>query len=422
MGGFSTAGRAGETSGQGGVAVFGGQGGVTVGGEAGVGAFGGEAGAPMVELPAVGLALGGEHTCAAFKDGSVRCWGSGSLLGRASSESIGDDELPSAGGDVDVGGPVKQLATDVFHTCALLTNGSVRCWGTPGWGKLGYPGAPHIGDDETPASVGDVDVGGPVAQIDAALEHTCAVLSNGRLRCWGRNTSGELGYPATEKAIGDDETPASAGDVPLSEDVLQVAAGLDFTCALLKSGKVECWGALTIPSRSIELGGTAVQVVAGRRFACALLDTGAVRCWGKPSFGALGYGNNDYIGDDESVADAGDVDVGAKVVQLSAGEYSICAVTVNHTLRCWGANNLGQLGYAHVEDIGDDETPSSAGDVQVGQRVALVGVSGGHTCVVLVNGAVQCWGHSQVGELGYGNKQTIGDDEEPSVAGTVQTH
>jgi alpha-tubulin suppressor-like RCC1 family protein len=376
----------------------------------------------MIELPAVSLALGGEHTCAVFEDGSVRCWGSGSLLGRASFEHIGDDELPSTAGDVDVGGAVKQLSANVFHTCALLTNGSVRCWGTPGWGKLGYPGTLQIGDDETPASVGNVDVGGPVAQIDVALEHTCAVLRNGRLRCWGRNTSGELGYPGTEKAIGDDETPASAGDVPLSEDVQQVAVGLDFTCALLESGRVECWGGLTIPSRSIDLGGTAVQVVAGRRFACALLDTGAVRCWGRASFGALGYGNDDYIGDDESVAEAGDVDVGAEVVQLSAGDFSVCAVTVNHTVRCWGVNNLGQLGYAHVENIGDDESPSSAGDVQVGAQVAFVDVSAGHTCVVLVHGAVQCWGHSSLGQLGYGNTQTLGDDEVPSVAGIVSTH
>jgi alpha-tubulin suppressor-like RCC1 family protein len=102
-----------------------------------------------------------------------------------------------------------------FHTCALLEGGAARCWGKAFVGELGYGNMDDIGDDETPASVGDVDVGGNVVQIDAGYEHTCALLDDAAIRCWGEASFGKLGYadPDTYN-IGDNETPASAGDVP----------------------------------------------------------------------------------------------------------------------------------------------------------------------------------------------------------------
>ena len=105
-----------------------------------------------------------------------------------------------------------ELAAGDFATCAVLVGGAVRCWGRAVQGELGYGNLEDIGDDETPASAGDVPVGGPVARIDVGFFHTCAVLVSGGIRCWGRASTGALGYGNTED-IGDDETPASAGDV-----------------------------------------------------------------------------------------------------------------------------------------------------------------------------------------------------------------
>ncbi len=96
--------------------------------------------------------------------------------------------------------------------CALLSGGSARCWGRGQFGVLGYGNVDDIGDDETPASAGDITVGGPVAQI-ATGEATCALLTNSAVRCWGNGLDGPLGYSNTT-LVGDDETPASFGDVP----------------------------------------------------------------------------------------------------------------------------------------------------------------------------------------------------------------
>jgi hypothetical protein len=130
----------------------------------------------------LGSPLGGLHTCVLLESGSVRCWGNadefsllyGGRLGYGNSEDIGDDETPASAGDVDVGAPVVSLVAGETHTCALLVGGAVRCWGS---GPLGY------GNDE-----------------------------GGAIRCWGRANYGQLGY-ANIVMIGDDETPASDGDV-----------------------------------------------------------------------------------------------------------------------------------------------------------------------------------------------------------------
>src|SRR5262249_13656248 len=160
-------------------------------------------------------------------------------------------------GDVDVGGKVTQVVEGDNHTCALLTTGAVRCWGDASFGQLGYANTNLIGDDETPASAGDVPVlsatelsaGEQVTQLSTGGNHACARLSTGAVRCWGQTDSGELGYGNTVQ-IGDDETPASAGDVPVlsatelsaGERVTQIAGGGNTACARLSTGAVRCWG------------------------------------------------------------------------------------------------------------------------------------------------------------------------------------
>lgn len=126
--------------------------------------------------------------------------------------------------------------------CALLESGNVRCWGFGLFGALGYGNTNNVGDDETPASVGNVNVGSPAAQI-ATGGNTCARLTNGNVRCWGRADWG-LGY-MNQETIGDNETPASVGDVNIGETVAQIAVGGNHACALLTSGALRCWGPAT---------------------------------------------------------------------------------------------------------------------------------------------------------------------------------
>ncbi|HEV8244894.1 MAG TPA: hypothetical protein VGP93_03965, partial [Polyangiaceae bacterium] len=166
----------------------------------------------------VELAAGDTHTCALLEGGQMRCWGNGypGQLGYGDTENIGDDETPASVGTVDVGGSVVELTTATAHTCALLEGGKVRCWGAASAGELGYASSSIIGDDETPASAGDVDVGGDVMQVRANGYRTCALLADFNIRCWGKGDEGALGYGNTD-TIGDDETPSSAGDVSVTD-------------------------------------------------------------------------------------------------------------------------------------------------------------------------------------------------------------
>jgi cysteine-rich repeat protein len=384
------------------------------------------------------LATGSSHTCAVLDTGAVRCWGAAGSgrLGYANTNHIGDDETPASVGDVTVGGTVVQVAASNSHTCALLATGAVRCWGSGILGNLGYANGNTIGDNETPASAGDVPVGGTVVQIAAGREHTCALLDTGAIRCWGNDLGGRLGY-ANGNVIGDNETPASAGDVAVGGTVVQIAAGDAHTCALLDTGAVRCWGRgysgrlgygntnnigdneTPTSVGDVPVGGTVVQIAAGGEHTCAVLDTGAVRCWGYGFLGRLGYANNDDIGDDETPASVGDVPVGGTVVQIAAGSQHTCAVLDTGAVRCWGHGSNGMLGYGHQASIGDNETPASAGNVNLGGTAVQIAAGGGHTCARLDTGAIRCWGYGFYGQLGYGNQTSIGDNEHPVSAGDV---
>ena len=386
------------------------------------------------------LSLGVGHSCFRSVGGKVRCWGEGDdgRLGYGNEADIGDGETPASAGDVNVGGTVVQISAGGGHTCALLNTGKVRCWGRCDYGQLGYGNENDIGDGETPASAGDVNVGGTVVQISAGSQHTCALLNTGKVRCWGYGEYGQLGY-GNENDIGDDngETPASAGDVNVGGTVTQISAGYFHTCALLNTGKVRCWGRCDYgqlgygnendigddetpaDAGDVNVGGTVVQVNGGYYHTCALLNTGKVRCWGSGSIGQLGYGNETDIGDNETPADAGDVNVGGTVTQISAGAWHTCALLNTGKVRCWGRCDYGQLGYVNQLRIGDDEDPASAGDVNVGGTVVQISAGYLHTCALLNTGKVRCWGAGEYGRLGYGNADDIGDDETPASAGDV---
>jgi len=265
--------------------------------------------------PAVQVDAGFDFACAVLDDGTVRCWG------RDDNGQLGYGG--SAGPDVPIGAPVASIASCNVHTCALLDSGAVRCWGFDAFGALGYPGIRAVGDDDTAASVGDVDLGGAAMQLAAGDLHTCALLADGAVRCWGTNAFGTLGYPAAGN-IGDDETPAAAGPV--------------------------------------DVGGP-VSAIAAHGATCALLDGGDVGCWGWGDHGRLGYGNTEDIGDDETPASAGPIDLGGRAVDVAIGADHACALLDSGQIRCWGSNEYGQLGYADPADVGDDETPAAAGDV-----------------------------------------------------------
>ncbi len=163
------------------------------------------------------ISAGSAHTCALMDSGKVRCWGGGKFgrLGYGNVNNIGDQpgEMPPA--DVPLGAE-KAIAVSAghTHTCALLESGKVMCWGRGEFGELGHASTANIGDQPGEMPPPDIDLGGEVAQVSAHLANaTCALLKNGTLRCWGINAFGQLGLGHTED-IGDDELAITADLVP----------------------------------------------------------------------------------------------------------------------------------------------------------------------------------------------------------------
>jgi alpha-tubulin suppressor-like RCC1 family protein len=385
-------------------------------------------------LPSL-ITTGDHHSCARLRSGAVSCWGQSTSgeLGYGNKLTIGDNETPASAGTVPLGVNALGVSAGNAHTCAVTVASNVRCWGSGSLGRLGYGNSNDIGDGEPPSAAGDVPLGATATSVAAGGEFTCALVEGGRVRCWGFGGWGALGH-GNISDIGDNETPASAGDVPLGGTATQIVAGAFHACALLDSGGVRCWGtgaagALGYPGRQVvgatntpadvgdvPLGAPATQLAAGYAHTCALLATGAVRCWGLGDEGRLGYGNNDDV---TSAARATDISLGGTATQITAGTFHTCAVLAGGAVRCWGRGSDGQLGYGNGDSIGDNELPSSVGPVDVGGPVTAIAAGGEHTCAVVDDTSYHCWGKGMSGALGYGNGNSIGDNETPASAGNV---
>ena len=318
---------------------------------------------------------------------------------------------------------VLEVVIGESHTCALYENKKVRCWGYNSYGQLGLGHTNNIGDDEIPINVGFVDVGANVIGLSLGENHTCALLENKSVKCWGQNWYGQLGL-GNRETIGDDELPSSIGTVSLGENAKKVISGGGFSCALLESGLIKCWGQNdsgqlglgnreTIGSQSgdvlnsIKLGGRAIDLFTGGHHSCALLKEGRIRCWGYNRYGQLGLGHTYNIGDDEHPFIAGDIDVGQKVKDMVLGLNHTCVLLEDKSVKCWGQNDSGQLGLGHRNIIGDDELPSSLTPINFDVDVKKIIAGNYFTCSLLVNNEIKCWG-SQIPRLGF-NSQSVED-------------
>jgi len=409
----------------------------------------GEQASQPSDLAAGLLSTGDFHSCA-LRSGAVRCWGlaKDGQLGYGNVADIGDDEVPAAAGTLNLGAgrTATAISAGAFHGCAVLDNAALRCWGFGGDGRLGYANINAIGDNEPPAAAGPVDLGaGRTAKaVSAGFGSSCAILDNGTVRCWGFGEDGRLGY-GNPLNVGDDETPAMAGPVNLGtgRTATAISVGNSHTCALLDDANVRCWGfggsgrlgyggGINIGDNEspaafgpVDLGSgrSAKAISAGEAHTCAILDNGDVRCWGFGGNGQLGYANTSNVGAVVSPGAVGPVDLGAgrTAKAISAGGEHTCAILDNGGVRCWGANGFGQLGYANKTAIGDDEHPGDVGPVDLGTGRTAIAISAAdlHTCALLDDMSVRCWGYGAQGRLGLCNQLTVGDDETPGSVGPV---
>jgi alpha-tubulin suppressor-like RCC1 family protein len=320
----------------------------------------------------------------------------GAMDGGAMDAGFPDAGLADAGPG-DGGMPlVAGLSAGARHTCAWLDDGTAHCWGNNAQGQLGDGTT-----DGAAMPVAVVDIAA-VTAIAAGDLHTCALVSGGAAYCWGTNLVGQLGVGAS--------TPASSS-MPLAvmgiTGASSIVAGAQHTCVLLAGGTARCWGqnqqgrlgdgTTTSPRRApvavMGLSG-ATALAAGGAHTCAVLTDGTATCWGLGSHGERGDGTTTTS---RSVAGT-PVSGLADVTAITAGGSHSCALLGDGTVWCWGWNGSGQVG------DGGSMTAARPLPVAVPGLSNAVAVEAGesHSCAVLDGGSARCWGANGRGQLGDG--------------------
>lgn len=252
----------------------------------------------------VDIAAGAQHACALKADGTVWCWGGNSQYELGNGNTVGNYTPVQV--MADVGLPltgVARIDATERHTCAVLDTGAggVRCWGANNYHQLGYdPLAPGAGDPGYARLVPGLT---NVAQAVAGSAHTCALLNDGTVSCWGLNNLGQLGLGTLNAVSQPVTTPTT---VPSMASVVQMAAGTRKTCALTIGGTVSCWGSAWLgngivseaqPNPVAVTGLTEVQSLdAGNDHVCVMRQGGGLMCWGSNSLGQFGNGNTSTSG------------------------------------------------------------------------------------------------------------------------------
>ena len=350
-------------------------------------------GSKQVLGPAIkNIAAGGGNTCVLLTSGGVECWGVNEV------GQLGDGTFASS----LVPRPVKGITNATAVTfgkhnpgfgCAVLAGGTAKCWGYNSHGQLGNGGVGY--GDLYPFTVRRIS---SATAIAAGGEYTCALLAGGSVQCWGLNYYGQLGNGSNRNSFG----PVSVTGISTAS---AVATENEHSCALLHSGAVQCWGSnfngelgngsTTSSNTPVTVIGinNATAVAAGGASVCALLVSGAVKCWGGNSLGQLGNGSNLDSSIPVSVTGI------STAVAITAGTNHYCAVLGNGGTRCWGSNGSGELGNGTTTDsniavrVHEFNSPS---------RLMAAGVV--HTCALLIDGMMRCWGNGDVGQLGDGRQ------------------
>ncbi|APV50551.1 hypothetical protein BWI17_13150 [Betaproteobacteria bacterium GR16-43] len=349
---------------------------------------------------------GGNAFCALTVSGRGKCWGvSGLQAGDGTNNST--KRVPA---NVGFSGRYPTMGLGANHTCTRTWGLNARCWGSNADGQVGEAGTPGI--QSTPLSLSSF--GATMPSVSSGEAHSCAPRLTSPAGnvvtgvCWGANDKGQLGNGTTTPS----QTPVTVSGLDGSGlSVNQITSGARHACAVLTNGNVRCWGdnsrgqlgngtttqslvPVTVSTGSTPLANV-VEVRAGAYFTCARISNGAVRCWGANDRGQLG--NN-------STADANtalnNFNLTAGVASITVGAAHACA-TIANSLVCWGENADGQLGLGNLTTA-FSTTPITPVATYPSTLVRQVAAGGRHTCLIAMDGRAWCWGANDNGQLGDG--------------------
>ncbi|MEO8675716.1 MAG: right-handed parallel beta-helix repeat-containing protein [Casimicrobiaceae bacterium] len=335
------------------------------------------------------ITAGARHGCALLAAGAVVCWGDNSA------GSLGDNATTQRLSPTLVSGQptLKAMSGGGLHTCAIVGAGGVKCWGANDSGQLG-----DNSNTQRLAPVDVVGLAGGVAAVVTGASHSCALTTAGGVRCWGDNSAGQLGDNSQTQRI----TPVSVSG--LASGVKAIAAGDTHTCALTNAGGVKCWGQNStgqvgdgtfnnlrlVPFDVLGLTSGVAAIKAGGLHTCAITSGSGVKCWGWNGFGQIGDGS---ITQRNAPVDVSGLTSG--VSNIALGQYHSCALVVGG-IKCWGWNDYGQVG----DNSSGTSRLTPVNVLGLASGVAGIAAGNGHSCAVMAAGGVKCWGDNTYGQVG----------------------
>lgn len=398
---------------------------------------------------AIAVSVGIEHSCALLLNGTMQCWGANGegKLGDGTTVNRHTPVTVKASAGVDLTGVTAILASDFLVSCAIISGGTVKCWGNGGYGMIGD----GVTDEQFYATEAVSGIT-TATQLTSGYINVCALLADGTVKCWGENNSGSLGdgtttaswVPVTVTGIsgatqissswltncallssgeakcwGEDANGNTgngkfgdrtiAAQKPSITNATQISVGAEGACARISDGTAKCWGIWSSngeagsgyvnPTAPTDLtGDTNVTAVASANTTnCVLLSTGAVKCRG---YGALHQRGDGTTTSGAAVSTVTDITTATQIV---AGQEHFCARLSDGTAKCWGDNANYQLG------DGTQTSPTTPVVVAgLSGVTTLYGGRGEHVCALLSNGDVKCWGKNNHGQLGDGTTTSTG--------------
>ncbi|MFZ9596546.1 MAG: RCC1 domain-containing protein [Bdellovibrionia bacterium] len=337
------------------------------------------------------IAAAGSHTCALTEQGHLKCWGTNDSYQLGDGTQINSTTPESITPEVHY----RTVSANGKHTCAISTSHELKCWGQGNQGQLGNNTSGLGSYGNTPTTI---DRGVLYAQVQCGEYFTCGITPNGALKCWGSNGSGQLG----------DETLVNYATTPQPIDRTTryslIATGASHACGITTEGILKCWGENS--SGQIGNGSTNTQrspqvideknsytsVAVGARHTCGLTTSGTVKCWGLNGSGQLGIG---HIQSKNTPQDISDTD---HYLSIAAGRSHTCGITTSGDLKCWGSNTKGQIGDNTTNNRLTPQLVTSGGikftEVNLGET---------HTCGLTTNGELLCWGDNTYSQIGDGS-------------------
>ena len=356
-------------------------------------------------VDATAVATGGEHSgpehsCALHEDGTVSCWGNNGV-GQLGNGQSGDSAVSSV--PVRVAGitDATAIAAGAEHSCALREDGTISCWGANWYGQLGNGQSGENAHSSVPVEVAGIT---DATAITAGYKHSCALHQDGTISCWGSNYYGKLGNGQGEEDAMS-SVPVQVADIT---DATAIAAGENHSCALHQDGTMSCWGrngsgqlsngqsrenansSVPVPVAGIT-DATAISASSG---SCAVREDGTISCWSVSKLGAQGGEQSGEDADSsETVQVAGITDATA----VTRGGIHSCALHQDGRIFCWGYRENGRLG-------------DGKGGFEVSGPVEVIGITdatavdagGLHSCALHQTGTISCWGRNIDGQLGNG--------------------